>query len=87
MKRVSIAPSMTTWATWMPCGPSSRAMLCASARSACLAPAKAAKPAEPRTLAVAPVKMIVPWPRASIALATSRPIRKPASAPISQTLR
>ena len=87
MKAVSIAPSMTTCATWMPCGPSSRAMLCASARSACLAPAKAAKPAEPRRLAVAPVKTIVPRPRGSIARATSRPIRKPASAPISHTLR
>ena len=43
--------------------------------------------AEPRMLAVAPVKMIVPRPRGSIALATSRPIRKPPSAPISQTLR
>ena len=29
-----IAPSMTKWATWMPCGASSRAMLCASPRSA-----------------------------------------------------
>jgi hypothetical protein len=38
-------------------------------------------------LAVAPVKTIVPCPRASIARATSRPIRKPPSAPISQTLR
>ena len=44
----------------MPEGPSSRAMLCASARRACFAPAKAAKPAAPRTLAVAPVKIMVP---------------------------
>ena len=62
-------------------------MLCASARSACLAPAKALKPAPPRRLAVAPVKMIVPRPRGSIALATSRPTRKPDSAAISHTLR
>ena len=45
MNAVSMAPSMIVCATWMPCGPSSRAMLCASARSACLAPAKAEKPA------------------------------------------
>src|SRR5215207_8321410 len=47
----------------MPRGPSSRAMLWASARNACLAPANAAKLAEPRSEAVAPVKMMVPlWP-------------------------
>ena len=40
-------------------------MLWASARNACLAPENAAKPAEPRTLAVAPVKTIVPRPRGS----------------------
>ena len=62
-------------------------MLCASARSACLAPENAANPADPRTLAVAPVKRIVPRPRGVITRATSRPIRKPASAPISHTLR
>ena len=83
---VSIAPSMRVWATWMFFGHSSRAMLCASARSACLAPAKAAKPSRPRTLAVAPVKMMVPWPRGSITLAASRPIRKPLKQAISQTL-
>ena len=49
--------------------------------------AKAEKFARPRKEAVAPVKMIVPWPRGSITLAASRPVRKPASAAISQTLR
>ena len=86
MNAVSMAPSITTCATWMPCGPSSRAMLCASARSACLAPAKAAKPSPPRTLAVAPVNRMVPRPRGTIALAASRPTRKPAKQAISQTL-
>jgi hypothetical protein len=66
----------TTCATWMPRGPSSRAMLCASARSACLAPAKAAKLAPPRRPAVAPVNMMVPrGRRATMRLATSRPFR------------
>src|SRR2546423_3859486 len=63
MNSVSIAPSTTTWATWMFFGPSSRAMLWASARSACLAPAKAAKLADPRSDAVAPVNRIVPRSR------------------------
>src|SRR5436190_1889542 len=53
MNSVSMAPSMTTCATWTPCGPSSRAMLWARARSACLAPEKAEKPELPRTLDVA----------------------------------
>ena len=57
----------------MPCGPSSRAMLCASARSACLEPAKAAKPAAPRWLAVAPVNRMVPRPRGSITRAALAP--------------
>ena len=69
------------------CGPSSRAIDCASARTACLPPAKAEKPRPPRRLAVAPVKIIVPWPRGTIALAASRAVRKPAKAVISQTLR
>ena len=34
---------MMVWATWTPLGPSSRAMLWASARRPCLAEAKAAK--------------------------------------------
>src|SRR5229473_2318922 len=32
MKAVSMAPSMMVCATWIPAGPSSRAMLCAHAR-------------------------------------------------------
>ena len=36
MRSPSIAPSMTTCATWMPCGPNSRDADCASARSAAL---------------------------------------------------
>ena len=47
----------------------------------------AEKPAPPRMLAVAPVKMIVPRPRATIGRDASRPIRKPEKAAISQTLR
>src|SRR3990167_2889248 len=35
MNSVSMAPSTTIWATWMPRGPSSRAMLWASARTEC----------------------------------------------------
>ena len=52
---------------------SSRTMLCASARNACLAPENAAKLAEPRRLAVAPIKRIVPRPRATMRFAASRP--------------
>ncbi len=37
------------------CGPSSRAIDCASARTACLPPANAEKPRPPRRLAVSPV--------------------------------
>ena len=47
----------------------------------------AEKPVPPRRLAVAPVKMIVPCPRGTMTRAASRPIRKPAKAAISQTLR
>ncbi|MCY1371722.1 hypothetical protein D9M69_588790 [compost metagenome] len=60
MNSVSMAPSTTTCATWMPWGPSSRAIDCANARRAILAPEKAPKLAAPRSEAVAPVKMIVP---------------------------
>ncbi|MNY34451.1 hypothetical protein D3C86_1687940 [compost metagenome] len=87
IKAVSMAPSMTGWATWMPCGPSSRAMLWARARRANLAPAKAEKLARPRREALAPVKMMLPRARGSMTLAASRPVRKPARAAISQTLR
>ncbi|MNL48560.1 hypothetical protein D3C87_1714290 [compost metagenome] len=62
-------------------------MLCASARSACLAPANADMPSRPRTLAVAPVKKIEPRWRGSIARAASRPIRKPPKQAISHTLK
>ncbi|MNV97447.1 hypothetical protein D3C71_1925710 [compost metagenome] len=59
-------------------------MLWASARSACLAPAKAAKFAEPRMPAVAPVKRIVPRPRSTILRATSRAFRNALKVAISQ---
>ena len=52
--------------------PSSRAMLCAKARKTCLAPENAAKFAEPRNEAVAPVNRIVPRSRRTMRLATSR---------------
>jgi hypothetical protein len=47
----------------MPLGASSRAALCAIARSPALAAAKATKPSRPRTDAVAPVNRIEPRPR------------------------
>lgn len=82
----SIMPSTTTWATWMPCGPISRARLWASWRSAALAPAKAENPAPPRVDAVAPVNRIVPLPRGAMTRAASRPVKKPDRAAISHTL-
>jgi hypothetical protein len=57
----------------MPCGPTSRAMLCATARSPNLAAAKAANAGPPRTDAVAPVKMIVPFPCGSMCRTASLP--------------
>src|SRR5690606_35940517 len=63
MKAVSMAPSMIGWATWMPLGPSSLAMLWARARRANLAPAKALQPLPPRREAVAPATMMVPRPQ------------------------
>src|SRR3954465_914631 len=63
---LSIAPSRSTVATWMPFGPSSRAMLCAMNRSPPLAAANAAKFGLPRRLPEAPVKRMVPRPRASM---------------------
>ena len=42
---------------------------------------------EARIDAVAPVKMIVPFPRGTITFAASRPARKPESAAISHTFR
>ena len=56
---VSIGPSITACETCTPCGPNSRARLCAIARVAHLPDAKVAKFAEPRTDAVAPVKTSV----------------------------
>ena len=53
--------------------------------------AKAQKPTPLRTLAVAPVKIMVPCPRGRIKRTASRPTRKPAaaaaSAAISHTLQ
>jgi hypothetical protein len=60
---MSIPPSIMTEATWMPFGPSSRAMLCAIARAPNFAAAKAANCAPPLSEAVAPVNRIVPAPR------------------------
>src|SRR5207253_7702605 len=53
----------------------------------CLPPAKAAKLAEPRMPAVAPVNRIVPRPRATILRATSRSFKKPEKHAISQILK
>src|ERR1700680_985111 len=50
----SITPSTTTWATWMPLGPNSRARLCAVMRRAAFAAAKEEKLARPRKLARRP---------------------------------
>ena len=47
-------------------GPSSRAIDCATARRPNFAEAKAANPGPPRTLAVAPVNRMVPWPRGTM---------------------
>ena len=78
VRRLSITPSITTCATWMFLGPSSRAIDCATWRRPPLAAAKAANCAEPRTDAVAPVKRIVPLPRGIMRRAASRPKRNPA---------
>lgn len=59
VRGISITPSIITWETWTPFGPNSRASDWASARRANLPVAKAAKFAEPFTLAVAPVKIRV----------------------------
>src|SRR4051794_20133264 len=78
---------MIRCATWMFFGPSSRAIACATARKPNFADAKAAKPAPPRRLAVAPVKKMLPRPCGSIRRADSRPARKPAQHAISHTFR
>lgn len=59
VRGISITPSIITWETWTPFGPNSRASDWASARRANLPVAKAAKFADPFTLAVAPVKIRV----------------------------
>ncbi|MCY1409838.1 hypothetical protein D9M71_251950 [compost metagenome] len=87
MKSVSMAPSTITWATCKFMGPNSRAMLWASARMPCLAPANAAKLAAPRKPAVAPVNKIVPRLRVTMRLATSRALRKPEKQAISHILK
>ena len=71
------APSMMTCATWMFCGPSSRAIACAIMRSPAFAAAKCAKPGLPRSDPLAPVKRIVPRPTGASRRAASRPTRKP----------
>src|SRR6516165_5932235 len=80
-------PSMTKCATWMPFGPSSRALLCASPRSANLPIAKAAECGYPFTLALAPVNRIAPRPCGIMRRAASRTVRNPPNAEISMALR
>lgn len=53
---VSIIPSIMICATWIPCGPNSRAIDCARARCADFPAAKGASLADPLREAVAPVK-------------------------------
>src|SRR5215471_1272615 len=77
-------PSMTTCATCRPSGPNSRAMLCEIMRSPALAAANCAKPALPRKLPDAPVKITVPRPRGASRRAASRPTKKPAKQPTRQ---
>ena len=57
---VSILPSTTTCATWILCGPNSRARDCDNARRANIPGAMAEKTAPPRRAMVAPVKIKVP---------------------------
>ncbi len=52
----SMPPSITAWATCMPCGPNSRARLWLSERRPAFAEAKAVNGGRPRSEAVAPVK-------------------------------
>ena len=59
----------------------------ASAFKPCLPPANAAKLARPRKLAEAPVNNMVPRPRLTIRLATSRPFKKPPIHASSQILK
>ena len=76
--------STITCATWIPRGPSSRAMDCASARSPNFPTARHAKLAEPRREAVAPVSRIVPRPRSSMSGKTRLAAKK---APVQLTRR
>ena len=64
---VLIWPSMIACATCIPCGPNSRANDCDRALMPNFPTASAAKRAEPRKEAVAPVSRIVPRPASTIA--------------------
>jgi hypothetical protein len=79
-----IPPSITTWAMRRPCGPNSRAMLCAIARRPAFAAAKCAHPGLPRRLPEAPVKITVARPSGASRRAASRPTRKPPKQPTRQ---
>ena len=82
---MSITPSTTTWQTWMPRGPSERAMDWAIDRRPALAAANAVNSAPPRVAEVAPVKMMVPLPCSTICLAAAWPTTNPARQPSRQT--
>src|SRR2546430_17345090 len=64
-------PSTLIHATWIPLGPRSRASDCAKPRIANFAGPNETDLGPAFTPAVAPVKSIVPWPRAIIAGAIS----------------
>lgn len=74
---VSTAPSIITCETCTPLGPSSRAILCESARNPDFATEKAAKLAPPRVDAVAPVKIMLPRSLGVMYLAASLPTKNP----------
>lgn len=59
VRGISMTPSIIVCETWTPWGPNSLARDCASARKANFPVAKAAKVADPFTLAVAPVNIRV----------------------------
>uniref|UniRef100_A0A7S2LJX5 Uncharacterized protein n=1 Tax=Leptocylindrus danicus TaxID=163516 RepID=A0A7S2LJX5_9STRA len=84
---VSTAPSTTTWATCIPWGPSSLAILCANDLRPLFATENAEKLGAPRMDAVAPVNIIVPLPRGTIAVAAARPVKNPEKQAISQHLK
>ena len=80
----SMPPSMMTCATWMPCGPNSRAIDWTSRRRPPLVALKAAKRGRPRSEPEAPVKITVPRPSGARRRIASRPNRKPAKQPTRQ---